>query len=460
VLRIQLIKVACFLHVMAHATVFSFGQKDVLQEYVEIGLASNLVVKQRTVALENALNVLKQAKYLYIPTLDFQMLYTTAQGGRQIGLPVGDMLNPVYTTLNQMMGSNAFPMIENQNINFLPKNYYDARVRLAVPIINMDIVNNKRIVDKQLAIQENEVEIYQRELVKDIKTSYYNYLSVLKGIEVKQNALDLALTGKRNNEKLVEAGKGLHAYVLRSETEVAQIESDIIALQGQLKSLKNYFNLLLNRDQNEEIVVAQDERIIPFNMINQPSVDKREEIESLNHAIDLREDIVRFNKQTLLPKLNGFADLGSQAEQMKFNDKSVYYMVGLQLNIPIFNGFKTNLKIKEAKNNVEIAQLQKEYVENQLSVSLAKSYNDAMTAKQKYEASLKQLEMAETYHRLIEKGYAAGVNTYIETVDARAQLSNAKLNVNVQYYQFLSALANLEREAATYELPNLIKENN
>lgn len=431
----------------------SFGQKDVLQEYVEYGLANNLVVKQRNVSLDNALNALKQAKYLYIPTVDFQMLYTTAQGGRQIGLPVGDMLNPVYSTLNQMTASNAFPLIQNQSINFLPKNYYDARVRLSVPILNMDIVNNKRIVDKQLAIQANEIEIYKRELVKEIKTSYYNYLSVLKGIEVKQNALDLALEGKRNNEKLVEAGVGLPAYVLRSETEVTQIQSDMMAMEAQLKSLKNYFNMLLNRDENHEIEVAKDERIVPFAIIDAPSANQREELESVSHAIELREDIVRFNQQSMVPKLNGFADLGSQAEQMKFNDKSTYYMVGLQLNIPIFNGLQTNLKVKEAKNNVEIAQLQKEYLQNQLQVAVAKSYHDAMAAKEKYETALKQLEMAETYHRLIDKGYTAGVNSYIETVDARAQLSNAKLNVTVQYYQFLSALAILERETASYELP-------
>lgn len=452
-LRNQCKKFICVATILLMGTTVSHGQKDILQEYVDMGLNSNLVVKQRNVSIENAMNALKQAKYLYIPTLDFQMLYSTANGGRQIALPVGDMLNPVYTTLNQMTGVNAFPMIENQNINFLPKNYYDGRVRLSVPILNMDIVNNKRIVDKQLAIQENEVEIYQRELVKDIKVSYYNYLSVLKAIEVKQNALDLALVGKRNNEKLLEAGQGLHAYVLRSETEIVQIESDLVALEGQLKSLKHYFNLLLNREQESAIEVAQDKRIIPFALLDNPSIDKREEVESLNHAIDLREDIVRFNKQSIVPKLNGFADVGSQAERMKFNDKSVYYMVGLQLNIPIFNGLKTNLKVKEAKNNVEIAQLQKEYVQNQLSVAVSKSYNDVLSAKERYQAALKQLEMAETYHRLIDKGYAAGVNTYLETVDARSQLSNATLNVNVQYYQFLSALAILEREVASYELP-------
>lgn len=429
------------------------AQEDVLQRYIDQGLESNLVLQQRNLSLENALYALKQAKNLYIPTLEFQTLYTTAEGGRDIQIPVGDMLNPVYSTLNQFMGQNAFPLIENQQINFLPKNYYDARIRLSVPILNMDIIHNKRIQDKKLLIQENEVEIYQRELVREIKTTYYNYLSALKAAEIHQNAIQLAEEGKRTNEKLIEAGSGLHAYVLRSETEIAQATARLTAAELQVKSVQRYFNALLNRGADETIEVASNETIIPFVEKTDLSAKNREELESLEHMITLREDVVRMNKQVFVPKLSGFADVGSQSEGFKFNDQSRYYMLGLQLNIPIFNGNRNNLKIREAKNEIEIAKLQKEYVEQQLDVAVTVAYNEVLAAKKNYETALKQLEMAETYFRLIDKGYSAGVNTYIETVDARTQLTSAKLAASVSYYQFLSALAKLERETASYPIP-------
>lgn len=435
-----------------------FSQTDVLEKYVQQGLESNLVLQQRNLSLQNAMYALKQAKNLYVPTLDFQTLYTTAQGGRDIQLPVGDMLNPVYSTLNQFMGQNAFPLIENQQINFLPKNYYDARIRLSVPILNMDIIHNKRIHEKQWMIQENEVEIYQRELVKEIKTTYYTYLSAMKAVEIHKTAIELAEEGKRTNEKLIEAGSGLHAYVLRSETEIAQSNARLTSAELQLQSVQRYFNALLNRGAEDPIEVTANETIIPFVDKVEVSAKNREELVSLDHMITLREDVVRMNKQVFVPKLNGFADIGSQAEDFKFNDQSRYYMLGLQLNIPIFNGNRNNLKIKEAKNEIEIAKLQKEYVEQQLEVAVAVAYNEAMAAKKNYETALKQLEMAETYFRLIDKGYAAGVNTYIETVDARTQLTSAKLAASVNYYQFLSALAKLERETATYVLP--VNQNN
>lgn len=429
-----------------------FGQTDVLDNYIQQGLESNLVLKQRNLSLENALYSLKKARNLYIPTVDFQALYTTAEGGRSTDLPVGDMLNPVYSTLNQFIGQNAFPMIENQSINFLPKNYYDARVRLSIPIVNTDIIHNKRIENKKMLIQENEVEIYQRELVKEIKTTYYNYLSALKAVEIHQNAIDLANEGKRTNEKLVEVGKGLHAYVLRSETEVAQATAKLTSAELQVKTIQRYFNALLNREADAPIEVADNERIIPFVEQTNSSVGKREELESLDYMITLREDVVRMNKQVFVPKLNGFADLGSQAEQMRFDDKSMYFMVGLQLNIPIFNGNRNNLKVKEAKNEIEIAKMQREYAEQQLEVAVTVAHNEVKTTKSNYESALKQLEMAETYFRLIDKGYAAGVNAYIETVDARTQLTSAKLAATITYYQFLTALAKLERETASYPI--------
>jgi outer membrane protein TolC len=55
---------------------------------------------------------------------------------------------------------------------------------------------------------------------------------------------------------------------------------------------------------------------------------------------------------------------------------------------------------------------------------------------------------------LIEKGYKEGVNTFIESIDARNQLTSAQLLVTINQYRLLSAKASYERETASYELSN------
>lgn len=448
------IKINLYALLLGLMPIFVSAQDTILEGYIQQGLNSNLVLKQHNLSLENAMYSLKKAKNHYIPSLDFQASYSTAEGGRSADVPVGDMMNPVYSTLNQFMGQEAFPMIENQEINFLPQNYYDARVRLSVPILNMDIIHNNRIKEKQMEIKDKEVEIYERELIMEIKTSYYKYLTVLKAIEIHQNSIDLAKESKRKNEKLLEAGKGLYAYVLRSETEIEQAKAKLKATQYKAQTLKRYFNALLNRDSEAKIEVEEKESIIPSFSDAILESKNREELKSLEKAVALRGELVKMKKQVFLPKLSGFADLGAQAEELRFNEDAMYYMVGLKLNIPIFQGWRNKFEIKKAKNEMEMARIKKKEVERKLDVVVTRAHNEVLEAKGNYKAAIQQLKMAKTYYRLIKKGYDSGVNTFIETVDARTQLANAQLSSNVNYYQLLSALAKLERETASYSLPN------
>src|SRR3546814_20475137 len=72
---------------------------------------------------------LETSKSFYLPSVSFQTAYSTANGGRNIPLPLGDLLNEAYATLNQLTGTQRFPQLQNESINFLPYNYYDAKIR-------------------------------------------------------------------------------------------------------------------------------------------------------------------------------------------------------------------------------------------------------------------------------------------------------------------------------------------
>jgi outer membrane protein TolC len=62
------------------------------------------------------------------------------------------------------------------------------------------------------------------------------------------------------------------------------------------------------------------------------------------------------------------------------------------------------------------------------------------------------LDAATSYQRLIEKGFTEGVNTYLETLDARNQWMNAQINYQLNQFKVLIAAAAYEREAALYPL--------
>jgi hypothetical protein len=96
----------------------------ILDSYIRIGLDSNLALHQRNFDWQKAQLDLKRAKTFFYPQMDFSSQYTAANGGRSQSIPVGDLLNGVYSTLNQLTGTNKFPQVANQNIQFLPNDYH------------------------------------------------------------------------------------------------------------------------------------------------------------------------------------------------------------------------------------------------------------------------------------------------------------------------------------------------
>jgi outer membrane protein TolC len=443
-----------FLLVMPFACIL--GQKSILDEYIEMGFQQNIVVQQKLISAEKALLSLQSAQSLYQPTLAFQGGYQTGEGGRSISFPVGDMLNPVYATLNQLTKSSAFPQIANVETNFFPRNFYDVKLTTVMPIYNRDISINKEIQSQTLGIQKADIQVYKRELVKNIKTAYLNYLMAHKAIGIYQNGLLLAQEGKKINEKLLANGKGLPAYILRSENEVVQMASQLSEAEKQAESAKMYFNFLLNRELQTEVKTNFDEQealdILKKNQM--ADADQREELGMLKQAISLQQSVVKMNESFYLPKLNGYLNLGSQSSNWDFNQKSAYYLLGMQVDIPIFSGKRNLNKIKQSAMDVDMAKKSLDLTSKQVSLALQIAQKNLTQTWVAFRASQKQIDVANTYQKLIDKGYKEGVNTYIETLDARSQWTNAHLALNINQFKILIAAAQVEREAASYPLKN------
>ncbi len=430
------------------------GQKDPLEKYIAEGLVDNLVLQQKNVSLQKALLALETARSMFLPALDFQFNYQTANGGRAIMLPLGDLLNSAYATLNQLTGTQDFPQLENETISFMPRDYYDTHIRTSVPIVNTDLLYNKKISKQQIVLHEDEVAIYRRELVKEIKSAFYNYLSAVKALEISQSSLRLAEEGKRVNEKLLENGKGLPAYVLRANSEIASEQATITAARRQVDNARLLFNSLLNRpadsliDTSFNVEGELEQACIRLN--GEAGITGREELKSTDQMILLKETVVKMNKSYLIPKLNGFFDLGSQAENWKYNEQSRYYLAGFRLDLPLFAGNRNRQAVIQAQLDVKDARLNQEQIRQQLDVSVRFAQNGLKAAWGTYRSSQVQLEAAESYQRLIERGYRSGTNTYIETVDARDQLTAARMAMSISKYRVLIAAAELERETASY----------
>lgn len=428
-----------------------FSQKSVLDEYVALAFQQNTALQQKSIQVEKAMIALNTAQSLYQPSVAFQGGYQSGEGGRSIAFPVGDLLNPVYSTLNALTRSTAFPQIKNVETNFFPRDFYDVKVQATMPLYNKDISYNKQIQEQSVSLQRDDVTVYKRELVKQIKTAYFNYLLSLGLIKVYENSLNLAQEGKKVNEKLLANGKGLPAYLLRSDSEIATIQAQIADAVKQNQAAHYYFNFLLNRELTAEIRIDFEVEKAVSNVYSvAPGV--REELSLLTKSINLQETVLKMNESFYLPKVNGFVNLGSQSTIYDINAKSAYYFLGLQMDIPIFTGKRNLYKIKQSQLDIVSAKNALDLSTKQFNMATEIAQKNVQASLVSFQASKKSYEAASAYLRLIEKGYKEGVSTYLETVDARNQWMNAQINYQLKQFNVLIAAAAYEREAASYPL--------
>lgn len=438
-----------------------YSQSELLDSYVQQAIDNNEIIKQQNFNLEKSVFALKEASGLFAPSINLQGNYVASKGGRTIDFPIGDIVNPVYNNLNQINntvapGSPQYPSLENVSEQLNPNNFYNAYVRTTLPIINAEIWYNRKIKKEQVTLQETEVVIYKRELVKNVKVAYFNYLNATQAVNIYKNALQLVKESERVNTKLYENGKEAIYAVSRSQSEVSKIETKQNEAENMQKNAMAYFNFLLNKALDAEITIdnALLNNVLPLPPTPSNSSDKREELNKLTIASNINQNVLRLNSGAWIPKIGAQLDLGSQAFDFEYNKQSRYYLLGLSFDWSFFSGWKNIHKKKQTQLEIQVIDSQTKYVTEQLKLVTTTASNSYNSAIQQYQNAIKRETTSNQYFSFTEKRYKQGTSIYIEYLDAQNEKILASLQKNIEYFNAWIKLAELERANASFNINN------
>jgi outer membrane protein TolC len=402
--------------------------------------------------LKKSIYALNEAKSQFFPEVSFNTTYTKAAGGRSIDLPLGDLMNPVYTTLNQLTRSSNFPVIKNQRVLLNPDNFYDAKFHITMPLLDLELNYNHKIKGQEVTLQQIEVDIYKRELVKDIKEAYFGYAQSVQATLIYQSALKVAEENLRINNALFKNDKVSISTVLRSESELSRYQSLLETARQDQKSAQAYFNFLLNQALETEIVVDNYNDPATDPALIDSTVDKREELKKLNTALSISDQVTGLNKSYIVPKLGTFLDLGSQASDWQYSDRSRYYFFGVTLQWTLFASGKNLYRIAQSETDKEIIKSQINFTDDQLKLQLILARNAYNSSLAQYISALKQLAASEKYYQDELRLYKQGQALFIELLDGQNQLIGAQLQRNVSLYDTWIKAADIERANAGFGL--------
>jgi outer membrane protein TolC len=303
-------------------------------------------------------------------------------------------------------------------------------------------------------MQQNEVAIYKRELVKDIKVAYFNYLKAVQAITIYENALHMVKESERVNQKLVDNGKEVVYFLSRSKSEVSKIEAQLNEAKNTKKNAAAYFNFLINKTADTDITI--DEALLG-NAVPLPddlslTSDRREELAKLMLASKIDQSVLDLKKASWVPKVGASIDLGSQASDFQFNSGSRYYLIGVSCDWSLFKGMSDVYRVKQAKFEMNALSAQTKYAKSQLQLAASTAANSYVSAKQNFSSAIEQETSATQYYGLMDKKYKEGEALYIEYLDARNESTLASLQKSITYFDAWIKYTELERANASFNI--------
>ncbi|HQX44664.1 MAG TPA: TolC family protein [Saprospiraceae bacterium] len=386
-------------------------------------------LQARSFELQKAESAFLEAKALYRPTVNFGTQYTLAYGGRSIALPIGDLFNPVYNTLNQLTGTNNFGSLENVETQFLPNNFYDARLRVQQPIYYPEISVNKSIHEEKLKLQQLEVKAYKRLLSKELMTTLFQYKSAEAYQRIISQTDTLLTEAVRTTSSMIRNGIALPSALHRIESERASLEAKKLETEAIRKNAFNYLSFLMGPEVENlisQLVLTE------FPELNKFPADDAEELEQLKSGIKINELLQKKENQFYRPRLGAQLDLGSQEFDFGFDP---YVLLGINLEINLYDGARHKLRKDQNKSAIAAIQSRHDHLKDQFGLRSASSLNNLESARAQANTFAPRIDHAKKLYQEIFKKYKEGSVNYLELLDAQTQLFRTETEYSLSRFQ-------------------------
>ena len=434
----------------------------VVDDYVRAGLAANLGLRAATLEVERTQAVLDAARARFYPEATLEARYSRAEGGRQIELPLAELLNPVYGSLNQLLAASGrpaeFPQLTDRGFTLLFERDQDTRITLRQPLYSPAIPAAVRGQRALLEGSQYARLAFARRLKRDITTGYLGWLQASKTVAIVDSSRALLAENLRVNESLFRNGKITQDQVLRARAELLAVDQQLREAQNGQTQTRSYLNFLLNRDLDTPLEPAEPDAEIArtaddLAQLRSAALEQRPELAQLDRvaaAAGAQADIARASRK---PTLALGADAGTQGNRHECGRGSNFATVSLLLNWTLTDGGRRRADVRAASASEQRARTQRDELAQQVQLEVQQALDRLTTTSDSLRTAQARAEAAQAGFRIASRKRDEGAISQVEFIDARNALTGAELNLNLTRFQLLGRQAELDYATAAGALP-------
>lgn len=452
---------------------FSYAQEQLgLIDCVNIAIENSLEINRAEFDVDNQeINAL-QSKYNQYPTLN---------GSTSHSLNFGRSLDfTTYTFNTEATQANSFGVSAGATL------YNGGLLR-----------ENKKLQNMLLARSNTSIKALKDQIAITVAANFLAVLSAQEQINTAQNQVKLRELAVEQTQKQIDYGVVAKSTIYDVEAQLANAE-----FQNQ-QAQNNYEQSMLQLKQSM-MYPFQKDFIIVTPSIDLPSIDylrsqlnpeivftnatlTQASITGASEDIAIAEQSIKVSKASLYPIVSlsagsnsfhsnqqtevidfetnelqlpvqginlpgqnpyvGFVNSVPITQQTPFIDQlsnNLSQNIGINVQIPIFNGFRVRNEIKRAENNLKQSSVQSSIQLRELEQQIERAYLDAELAHNALNAADIQLRAAQKANEFTKKRTELGNVSIYDYFQTENNVANAQIQYTIAKYDFLYRVKILE----------------
>jgi outer membrane protein len=420
--------------------IYLLAQKNVLtlEDAIKIALENSNQVKLAQLEILKSDEKLVEARSALIPRISASGSYS-----RYLKKPV--LFLPPDSPFGRMTGG----VIE---IGF--DNSYLGAISLQMPLFSWNLYAGIRSALKGKSLAEQAYKSVTLKTIADVKKAFYGALLARENYKITKIRVDLAEDNLKNVENLYRQGIASEYDYISAQVQYQNLLPLLIQAENNLELAKNALKLVLGIDVKEDIEIEGEMKVDSLIGVDYASslkdlYEKNPDLKQAELQVELSREIVSLEVSGHLPSLFLTGNLQYQAQANDFNFNQYRWIrttfIGLQIQIPIFNGFGTQARVDQAQASfqqaIERLNFTKQALENELKNTIYRIEQSG----RRIESQKRAVELAELGYKIARKRFESGVGTQLEVSNAEVNLAQARLNYLQAIYDYLIAMSDLEK---------------
>lgn len=388
-----------------------------LQDCIDITLKNNPSIASSYASQEAQKNRVSQSKSSYLPQVDASANYS--RGNSKTSTGWNEAANNYSSSINAKQLIYDFGQT-GLSTDIQKNTYYSS------------VADTKNLVVNT---------IYQ------LKEAYYAVLLAKQRKLVYEQSVEQYQQQLKRAKGYYEVGTRPKIDVTTAEVNLNNAKLNLIQTENLLnKSFHVLLNIMGIYDYDESFDITMNDTLPEFTLTEEEAINtamqNRQDLLSYRLKLENARQNIKLSKTGYAPSINATGSYGWSGNDFPLYDR---WSVGAGISVPLFSGFSTYNKVKEAQNNMLSAYYNLTAAEQDILLDIKKAYLNVQDSKSKIPVAEISRTQAEENYQLAVGRYKVGVGNYIEVKDAETTLSDAKLSYINAVFDYILSIAALNK---------------